>query len=287
MNYSQEELLQLMTIVKKLAKKYTGNDSSSITYNTTQMLMEAVQYTISLSFMNDHADISIYKGTLDYEKLYTIGKETLQELFRDALDDYQRLLEDFDDFGISNYRHTIVDGLSAFFLHYDFHYRPQDHLLTLDYPIINDDIHQSGILRIKHYLRGIILENKILQLYPREDIIQRIASSTPTEYPYFMDNICYPVLLNILSSLLIEKPIDTLQMTDKDIDQLNLYLSTCTYDELIHTLDMHLKKLLKFLDIMESFDYFKPVVRDYGVRLMHSYNQSNSSIDIFFPTHFS
>lgn len=287
MDYSQEDLLHLMGIVKNLAKKYTGNDSSSITYNTAQMLMEAVQYTISINLMSNHADINLYKGTLEYEKLYSMGKEKLNELFRDALEDYQRLLEDFDDFGISNYRHTVVDGLSAFFLHYDFHYRPQDHLLTLDYPIINDDIHQSGILRIKHYLRGIILENKILKLYPREDIIQRITNSTPMGHPYFMDNICSPVLLNMLSSLLIEKPIDTLQMTLKDIDQLNLYLSTCTYDELIHTLDMHLKKLLKVLDIMESFDYFKPVTGDYGARLMHSYNQSNSSIDIFFPTHFS
>lgn len=287
MDYSQEDLLHLMGIVKNLAKKYTGNDSSSITYNTAQMLMEAVQYTISINLMSNHADINLYKGTLEYEKLYSMGKEKLNELFRDALEDYQRLLEDFDDFGISNYRHTVVDGLSAFFLHYDFHYRPQDHLLTLDYPIINDDIHQSGILRIKHYLRGIILENKILKLYPREVIIQRITNSTPMGHPYFMDNICYPVLLNMLSSLLIDKPIDTLQMTLKDIDQLNHYLSTCTYDELIRTLDMHLKKLLKALDIMESFDYFKPVTGDYGARLMHSYNQSNSSIDIFFPTHFS
>ncbi len=91
----------------------------------------------------------------------------------------------------------------------------------------------------------------------------------------------------MLSSLLIDKPIDTLQMTLKDIDQLNNYLSTCTYDELILTLNMHLEKLLKVLDIMESFDYFKPIVRDFAARLMHSYNQSNSSIDIFFPTHFS
>lgn len=287
MNYTQEDLLHLMGIVKKLAKKYTSNDSSSITYTTTKMLMEAVQYTISLSLMNDDMNVRVYNEAFDYEKLYTIGQSKLQELLADTLEQYQQFLESFDDFGICNYRQTVVDGLSAFFLHYNVQYRPHDHLLTLDYPILHDDIDLNGILRIKHYLHGILLENKVLTLHPREDIIQRIASSTPTRYTYFMDNICYPVLLNILSSLLIQKPIDTLQMTSKDIDQLDLYLATCTYDQLIDQLTLHLSEVLNALDITKSFNYFKPVIGDFAIRLMHSYNHSNSSVDIFFPTHFS
>ena len=55
---------------------------------------------------------------------------------------------DFEDYGCLNYRETIIKGLPVFFMKYDARFRPQDHILTLDYPDLVPGEPLSGVDRI-------------------------------------------------------------------------------------------------------------------------------------------
>lgn len=126
MEYQLEELLPLTA---RLAEKYTSKESSSVTYETAQMLMEAVLYCV-----RECRDTSEYtlvsEHTVKAEDAYRIGYDRVVEKTRKAKEIYDKLIKDFCDYGCSNYRETILKGMPAFFIAYDARFRPQDHLLT-------------------------------------------------------------------------------------------------------------------------------------------------------------
>lgn len=66
MNYQLE---QLIPIVAELANKYTGKQSSSITYERAEMLMEAVLYCIQECF-DKRQNTIIEKGNMPTKLLY-------------------------------------------------------------------------------------------------------------------------------------------------------------------------------------------------------------------------
>ena len=72
--YTPEELLPVMI---KLAEKFTSKDSSSISYERAEYLMDAVIYCISevdpgLVFdnLNTNVHTSLYSGNKDYAQYY-------------------------------------------------------------------------------------------------------------------------------------------------------------------------------------------------------------------------
>jgi len=275
LEYSYEEQLSMIHLVEQLARKYTSGDSSSIRYETAQTLLEAVQYTIKLSFNYSSNDNSHLLNTSNIDTLYETGKQILQTLIKESLDNYLLLMENFDDYGISNYKNTVVEGLKAFFSVYDYQFQPQNHILTLDYPLLNDQHNYSGILRIKHYIEGIMLESEFLKYFPREFIQSRIKGTMPVGQPIFMDNLCYPVLLSVISSLLISKPIDTFRFTHRDIEQLRLLLSTLNKETLEISLQEKLLQVLNILNQKVAYPYFEPSMHDFSIRLMTSYNSQS------------
>lgn len=64
---------KILPLVIQLSKRYTSNESSSITYRTAEMLMEAV--------------------------LYSQGKKCIQEKLAMIKQIYEVIVSDFDDYG--------------------------------------------------------------------------------------------------------------------------------------------------------------------------------------------
>ena len=68
MNYEMDELVP---IVAKLAEGYTSKESTSITYDRAQQLMEAVIYSIN---EGEQSDFSLVQNDkFSPEKMYAIG----------------------------------------------------------------------------------------------------------------------------------------------------------------------------------------------------------------------
>ena len=209
MNYEMDELVP---IVAKLAEGYTSKESTSITYDRAQQLMEAVIYSIN---EGEQSDFSLVQNDkLSPEKMYAIvGAKCVEEKTKEALKIYNEIITHFSSYGNMCLYDTVVRGLPEFFKWYDCRYEPQNTILTLDYPVLTDISEYIGIDKIHKYILCIQLEQKFLSRFSDEYVIE-ILSGYDKNYKLIIDNICEIVLMNVLSHILDGEKISELSLSD-------------------------------------------------------------------------
>lgn len=172
MKYSMDELLP---IVQNLTEKYTGKSSTSVTYEKAQQLMGAIIYCIR---ENDNhmqkSEYGIRAGKLGAAEAYHTGYQLVIENVHESKKIYEEMIENFDSYGLTCYYDTVVKGMPIFFVQYDARFFPQDHILTLDYPLIDMDYHLNGIDMIYPYIYTIHLEQNFLSAFPRKYVIEAL-----------------------------------------------------------------------------------------------------------------
>lgn len=132
--YDMEELLP---IVGKLAEKYTGIDSTSITYEKAEQLMEAVLYCIREA--EDEKPYSLATGErVSAQEMYRFGKAAVERKVQEALGLYHEILPEFSSYGNLCLKETFLNGLPEFFRWYDIEFDPQNTILTLDYSVLRE-----------------------------------------------------------------------------------------------------------------------------------------------------
>ena len=112
------------------------------------------------------------------QEAYDTGYKAVIEKTENALKIYEKIMENFNDYGSRAYYETIFLGMPAFFKCYDPLFEPQNHILSLDYPLeehLQIEVwKQKGIDRIYDYLLAIAEEQKFLANYPEESIRDRL-----------------------------------------------------------------------------------------------------------------
>ncbi|MDE7326111.1 MAG: hypothetical protein K2N63_07540 [Lachnospiraceae bacterium] len=201
--YEMEELIPL---VARLAEKYTGFESSSVTYERAQQLMEAVIYCIKeyrevegedrkigdgIEGQGIGTDQAVLKNRNDIIKkeeqrisasdAYQRGYELVVQKARAANEQYHKIMENFCDYGSRALYETIVVGMPAFFLHYDARFAPQEEILWLDYPIPAALANLRGIDRIYQYLCYIQKEQEFLGRFPK-GYVQEVCTAYHKDY---------------------------------------------------------------------------------------------------------
>lgn len=207
MKYSLEELLPLVT---KLSKKYTSNESTSVTYEVAEQLMGAILYCINenkkgtMETEEFSSELINYQKNLTAEDAYNAGYELVMKKARRANELNTLIGKNFCAYGNRAYSETVIDGMPEFFKYYDAKFSPQDHLLTLDYPTILPIEGHCGIDAIYLYLQYIALEQKFLSLIPYDQVITALMCYH-NEYEELFINICSVVLRHILRHIMNEK----------------------------------------------------------------------------------
>ncbi len=169
----QYEMEELVPIVAELAERYTGRESSSVTYEKAEQFMQAVIYTVDeLRFADGEYALA---AEMTVKKAYEIGYDIICRRVCRCQEAYNDMIGSFDAYGNSFYHDTVVKGLPKFFLYYDVRFAPQDHILTLDYITRDFDTKLSGIDQIAAYLDSIITEQKFLSRFPREYVIDTLV----------------------------------------------------------------------------------------------------------------
>lgn len=205
--YKMEEL---MPIVGKLAQRYTAGESTSVTYEKAEQLMGAVLYCIREQAYAEHENerygsgsgseacgaafmrsesISVRQEKLSARQAYERGLACVEKKVREALSLYNELMLRFDSYGNQCLHETLVKGMPEFFKWYDMHFAPQDTILTLDYPVLQDLSVYTGIDRIYEYLLCIEKEQVFLRTFPRNDVIDALTRYNPA-YEDMIDNVC-------------------------------------------------------------------------------------------------
>lgn len=214
MIFVKYEMEELIPIVGRLAEKYTAYESTSLSYEKAEQLMEAVQYCIhEMQIYEDNSIVS--SEELQAQQAYEIGAAYVVEKTRKALELYHEILPEFACYGNRCLKDTFVEGIPAFFKMYDSVFSPQDTILTLDYPVLRDISGYAGIDRIYEFLRCICLEQRFLKQFPEEYVVS-VLKRYSNDYEEILENLCEIVLTSIVGHLLAKKPLADLNWKEED-----------------------------------------------------------------------
>ena len=279
MNNCEYELEELIPIVTYLAEKFTRKESSSITYEKARQLMEAVEYCIKENqlveqdvqwnwWIKEH-DIrtesilqeSVLQESLSHDEgkitaktvsedgkitakaAYELGYHIVLEKVNQIRTIYNQLIETFDAYGNRNYEDTVKRGIPGFLLYYDARFEPQNHILSMDYPVLVSLEHACGADVILDYVKGIALEQQFLQQLPK-DYIEEILSQYHGDYKNMYFNLCIPVLHQILGRLIVGKRLMDSMFTQQDYETISEYVRENQKDQLINDCTERLRQFL-------------------------------------------
>ena len=211
MEYEMEELIPL---VKELCDRYTGKESTSVTYEAAQRLMEAVLYCIHETTGSAEED-GVSDGSRSARMAYEYGYELAVQKVVQARERYNRMVANFRSYGNRAYEETFRQGIPAFFLWYDVRLKPQDHIITMDYPVMKNLEGLCGIDAIWEYLRCMEAEQKFLARFP-EDYIRQVNVARCADYEEYYINPCRVMLRHVLCCMLADIPADKIRFGEED-----------------------------------------------------------------------
>ena len=220
MRYRPEELLPL---VKELSEKYTGKASTSITYEAAQQLMKAVLYCIQEYTFGAGKDVLCPGKKVSAREAYELGYELVLKKTQDARECYNQVVEYFDSYGNRAYEETFRKGIPEFFLWYDARLKPQEHILTLDYPVLGNDVKACGIDRMYEYLWCIDKEQQFLLRFPKA-YVRTVNRERYPEYEEYFINVCQTPLRRILCCMLAEIDLTRTELSKEEYLQIEYAL---------------------------------------------------------------
>lgn len=265
MEYKMEELLP---VVAKLSKRYTSSESSSVSYNTARQLMAAAMYCLK-ECEGETGDTMLEGRRADSLTAYEKGYQIVLDKVEQARKTYHRILLDFEDFGCQNYGDTIIKGMPEFFLNYDARFEPQNHILTLDYPVLYGLDNKEGIDKILDYLNEAEYEHLFLQNFSREAIMNLLEFVRPDYGELYFENICVPVLMRAAACMIADEEVYHLELSEAGEAEAAAYFAE------IH-MEAAQNRFGGLLDILEKQvmgeayrGIFKNLARDFAVRIQN------------------
>lgn len=291
------QLEELLSIVEVLTIQHTSNQSSSITVETAKALLSAVNYCIQENAqtfevhpsaqLNDDEERqnSIWtnqENHLTAKMAYEKGYNLVIQKVKRALSLYNDIMEDFRGYGNIAYYDTIVEGMPAFFQYYDPKFEPENHLLTLDYPIIKSVYHLNGVDAIYEYLSSIMLEQVFLQVY-QDDCIVNLLKRYDENYRELLFNIPEVVFQNAIGCLIVKKPVAFLKLERSDLSIIKNFAEGKAVSQLEEEIQRLLRTMIQvaYQGNEALYDYLSSNVHDFAVRLLNS--AENSSLEALFP----
>ncbi len=222
------EFAKLFPIVESLSRKYTRNESTSISYETAQQLMEAVLYCIQEL---EHTSSDLPAAVLSATDAYALGYAAVLRKTKQTAERYNALMERFSSYGNRAYEETISQGFPAFFRRYDPLFAPQEHILTLDYPLLLPLEALCGIDRIAAYLECIETEQRFLGCFSEEFVRSALSKHHPQWEELFL-NLPYHVLKKLLCLLLLDIYEEKKQFSDTEYENLRTKLNRLSKEAL-------------------------------------------------------
>lgn len=210
--FSMEELLP---IVAELAEKYTSGESSSVTYERAQGLMQAVLYCINETRQEENV---VYAAGMSAKEAYQIGYRMVVEKAKKTTTLYNKLVSEFQDFGNENYRDTVTKAIPGFLQYYDARFEPYETIITMDYPTIAPVTGITGVDAVYEYVKYISFEQRFLQKFPAEYVC-RILEKHHGGYRKQFFNLCGIILRHVVIRIFLEGNMSCERLEEKIADK--------------------------------------------------------------------
>lgn len=277
MDFKMEDL---MPLVADLTDKYTSKDSTSVTYETARQLMEAVLYCIRAANKSEVAVVSPDMDQSELAKLlYQSGYQKILDNVMRAKSLSDKIFSTFRDYGNRSYYDTVIEGMPAFFIHYDARFCPQDHLLTLDYPLISGIGKRLGIQAIHYYLTAIWLEQFFLKELD-EQYIREVLTGYYTDYEDLFVNVCSPVLRNLIGGAIAGKASSQRGFAEADFERIREFVRINIGVKEESKLESKLEEIVQVLvkhrygDNQNLFSYLKKDLHSFAIELVNAVNNN-------------
>ena len=226
MDYRIEELLP---IISGLAMEYGGYESTSITYEKAQELMEAVLFC--LNEYQDSNPCAPARRDISTKEQYRIGMKLVFEKVERIRKIFNEITLQFEDFGVKCLYDTVQKGIPRFLKWYNIKFCPQNTILTLDYPLLADYGSLKGADAVYQYILAIRTEQLFLCAF-RKRYILLVLEKYNSEYQDMAENICGIVLTNMIGHIAVRKVFDDTEFTNAEYQQLSKMFSGKSISEI-------------------------------------------------------
>ncbi|MDD6306341.1 MAG: DUF6179 domain-containing protein [Clostridiales bacterium] len=264
--YSMEELVP---VVAELAEKYTSKESTSVSYETAEKMMDAAIYTIGILYFDGDGDKNSPAGEklLSPKAAYETGYERIVQKVKEIQKLYNEMILKFNAYGNENYYDTVTKAIPGFFQFYNARFSPQDHLITMDYPTLAPLGDKRGITAIETYLKYICMEQWFLHKIP-EDYVISVLTGFQANYKRQFYNICRIILRHLLCSALIGKTLGE-TAAKRDYEDLCGKIVSCEKEQLENLFVNILKSLIKqqYEGNENLFWYLAQDIKDFVIEL--------------------
>jgi hypothetical protein len=267
-NYPMEEILELLS---ERVSKYTSNESSSVTYDTARQLMSSMLYCIEAadydSSKKDDTALPVSKQ-INARKAFEIGLLKRKEKVVKAKLLYQKISNSFYFYQNRCYYDTIIKGMPIFFDRYDPEFNADNHILSLDYPLLYPIINYTGIDLIAEYLQRTLLEQNFLHKFSYSAVMNILNEYHP-DHCELIVNICKLIFRNAIGCILLDKPIRDIVISNDEIIALKVKTKDKTLHELENILACALTQMIKSDFPSESalYNYLKQDISEFSIDL--------------------
>lgn len=148
------------------------------------------------------------------KEAYLLGSRLVDAKVRAMKEMYHELIGHFHSYGNIALKDAVA-AVPEFLKWYDIKYDPQNTILTLDYPVLEDLGEYSGIDAVYEYVRCIYIEQRFLGRFP-EDYVRRVLRAYSGDYEEMFENLCGIVLADAVQHILLKKPLDGSDVSESD-----------------------------------------------------------------------
>lgn len=264
----------VLPMVAELTDKYTSKDSSSVTYETARMLMGAVIYCIKEWERSGTRLPAASKDEEYWRRAYQLGGEAVKDKTYRTKALYEEIINTFESYGCRNYSDTIEKGMPAFFVKYDARYCPQDHILTLDYPLLWSPTGKTGVDLIFDYLRATRIEQAFLNQWSPTRITEVLTRLQPDYRELFLDNICKEVLLVATACQIAGEDSSALQISAEGHNRLQNYFTNTPREAATEQIKEVIEEISSHLTHKAAVSYFTSATEEITTRLLYIFRNN-------------
>lgn len=257
---SKEEMncfqLQVMDILRDLILRYTRGESTSVTVDAAESILNSVFYCIDtgLKDLNDaeSAIETIKSGNI--KQIYEKGLELVSACFKESNQLYLSLRKNKLKVGLEAYDLTISESLPGFFEKYGAVFDAHNTIASIDYPLLFDDMSITGIFYIKRYIETLKMETEFCRLFPENDIEKVLTAYGRIyriDYRKTLTNIFELVLNASIFSVLSGGSAGSLFLSDMQCEGLRGKLDKMDFTQLELIIEEAIKNVISNLNIKD------------------------------------
>lgn len=246
---------KIMDLLKALILKYTKGESTSVTVETTESLLNSLLYSLDfrlLKFENPLLAIR-YLFEKDLNKIYEEGLE----LLRLCVSDTKKLCKQVNKYrlnlDIDAYNETLDVAIPSFFEKYTIVFEAHHSMASIDYPLVFDDMSVRGVSYIRNYLETLNIETKFCRLFPEEDLeklIKGFGRMCRLNSKIELINIFEIVINNCMFSVLCGNKLHQLNITPNQYNTLEEIFKLSTLNSINTLIDKSVDTIIKGFNII-------------------------------------